>query len=90
MDLLVSGGYTRLPKTRTKETNHGQSDSGNTEDGVPTVVVGNNFEEIKITYTEYDDAGIVGVSVSYEYDAREIVGVSVSYEYDARDRIVAR
>ena len=51
--------------------------SGNTEDGVPTVVVGNNFEEIKITYTEYDDAG-------------EIVGVSVSYEYDARDRIVAR
>ena len=32
--------------------------SGNIEEvGVPTVSVGNNFEEIKVTYTEYDDAG---------------------------------
>ena len=31
--------------------------SGNDEAGPPTVVVGNNFEEIKVTYTEYDDEG---------------------------------
>ena len=31
--------------------------SGNDEAGPPTVVVGNNFEEMKVTYTEYDDAG---------------------------------
>ena len=31
--------------------------SGNDEAGPPTVVIGNNFEEIKVTYTEYDDAG---------------------------------
>jgi type VI secretion system secreted protein Hcp len=28
--------------------------SGNNEAGPPTVVIGNNFEEIKMTYTEYD------------------------------------
>jgi type VI secretion system secreted protein Hcp len=31
----------------------GEADSG----GPPVVVVGNNFEEIKVTYTEYDDEG---------------------------------
>ena len=33
------------------------SGSGNDEAGPPTVVVGNNFEEVKVTYTEYDDEG---------------------------------
>ena len=33
------------------------SASGNDEAGPPTVVVGNNFEEIKVTYTEFDDTG---------------------------------
>ena len=31
--------------------------SGNDEAGPPTVVIGNNFEEIKVTYTEFDDTG---------------------------------
>ena len=31
--------------------------SGNDEMGPPTLVIGNNFEEIKVTYTEYDDDG---------------------------------
>ncbi len=32
--------------------------SGSTgDDAPPTVTVGNNFEEIKVTYTEYDDTG---------------------------------
>jgi type VI secretion system secreted protein Hcp len=30
---------------------------GSAGEGPPTVVVGNNFEEIKVTYTEYDDTG---------------------------------
>lgn len=34
--------------------------SGNDEAGPPTVVVGNNFEEIKVTYTEYDSEGNKG------------------------------
>ncbi len=32
------------------------SGSGNDE-APPTVVIGNNFEEVKVTYTEYDDEG---------------------------------
>ena len=31
--------------------------SGNDAAGPPTVTLGNNFEEIKVTYTEYDDEG---------------------------------
>lgn len=34
--------------------------SGNDEAGPPTVVVGNNFEEVKVTYTEYDSDGKKG------------------------------
>jgi type VI secretion system secreted protein Hcp len=30
--------------------------SGAADDGPAAVVIGNNFEEIKVTYTEYDDA----------------------------------
>jgi type VI secretion system secreted protein Hcp len=31
--------------------------SGSDESGPPTVVIGNNFEEVKLTYTEYDREG---------------------------------
>ena len=31
--------------------------SGNDEAGPPTLVIANNFEEVKVTYTEYDSAG---------------------------------
>ena len=41
--------------------------SGNDEAGPPTVVVGNNFEEIKVTYTEYDDTGSSAGNVEYEF-----------------------
>ena len=41
--------------------------SGNDEAGPPTVVVGNNFEEIKVTYTEYDDTGSSAGNVETEY-----------------------
>lgn len=38
-------------------TSYQTNASGNDEAGPPTVVVGNNFEEVKVTYTEYDDSG---------------------------------
>ena len=41
--------------------------SGNDEAGPPTVVVGNNFEEIKVTYTEFDDEGSSKGNVEFEY-----------------------
>ena len=41
--------------------------SGNDEAGPPTVVVGNNFEEIKVTYTEFDDAGSNKGNVETEF-----------------------
>ena len=33
------------------------SASGNDEAGPPTVVISNNFKEIKVTYSEFDDEG---------------------------------
>ena len=41
--------------------------SGNDEAGPPTVVIGNNFEEIKVTYTEFDDEGSSKGNVETEF-----------------------
>ncbi len=41
--------------------------SGSEEDGPPIVAVANSFEEIKVTYTEYDPTGTVVGSVVSEY-----------------------
>ncbi len=41
--------------------------SGNDEAGPPTVVVGNNFEVIKVTYTEFDSAGSSQGNVETEH-----------------------
>lgn len=41
--------------------------SGNDEAGPPTVVVANNFEEIKVTYTEFDDTGAAKGNVETEH-----------------------
>ena len=41
--------------------------SGNDEAGPPTVVVGNNFEEIKVTYTEFDDTGSNKGNIEYNW-----------------------
>lgn len=45
--------------------------SGNDEAGPPTVVIGNNFEEIKVTYTEYDSEGNSKGNVSTTYKVEE-------------------
>ncbi len=42
--------------------------SGDNSESPPTVVVGNNFEEIKVTYTEYDDdTGMSKGNVEYSW-----------------------
>jgi len=41
--------------------------SGNDEAGPPTVVVGCNFEEVKVTYTEFDDTGSNKGNVEYNW-----------------------
>jgi len=41
--------------------------SGNDEAGPPTVVMQNNFEEIKVTYTEFDDEGSSKGNVETEF-----------------------
>ena len=41
--------------------------SGNDDAGPPLVVIGNNFEEIKVTYTEFDDEGSNKGNVETEY-----------------------
>ena len=48
-------------------TSYQTNASGNDEAGPPTVVVGNNFEEIKVTYTEYDDTGSSAGNVETEF-----------------------
>ena len=49
--------YLKYELTNVMITSVSVEASGNDEAGPPTVVVGNNFEEIKVTYTEFDDAG---------------------------------
>jgi type VI secretion system secreted protein Hcp len=39
----------------------------NSTGGIPTVAIGNNFEEIKVTYTEYDEEGNSKGNVEYEW-----------------------
>jgi len=49
--------YLKYELTNVQVTAFDVNASGNDEAGPPTVVVGNNFEEIKVTYTEFDDTG---------------------------------
>ena len=44
---------------------------GMAEHGPPTVALSNNFEEIKVTYTEFDDEGGPQGSVGYEYNVEK-------------------
>lgn len=47
------------------------SASGNDEAGPPTLVVGCDFEEIKVTYTEFDDKGGKKGNVEYSWKVEE-------------------
>ncbi len=55
--------YLKYELTNVMITSYQTSASGNDDAGPPTVVIGNNFEEIKVTYTEYDDTGKSGGNV---------------------------
>jgi type VI secretion system secreted protein Hcp len=59
--------YLRFELKNVMITSYQMNASGNDEAGPPTVTVGNNFEEIKVTYTEYDDAGSSAGNVETEF-----------------------
>lgn len=60
--------YLRYELTNVMITSFSINASGNDEAGPPTVVVGNNFEEIKVTYTEYNcDSGVSKGNVETEF-----------------------
>jgi len=59
--------YLKYELTNVMITSFQMSASGNDEAGPPTVVIGNNFEEIKVTYTEYDSDGNKKGNVEAEY-----------------------
>jgi type VI secretion system secreted protein Hcp len=58
--------YLKYELTNVMVTSFQTNASGNDE-VPPTVVVGNNFEEIKVTYTEYDDTGSSQGNVESEF-----------------------
>lgn len=60
--------YLRYELEKVTITSCQVSASGNDEAGPPTVVVGNNFEKVKVTYTEYDNDGNPGGNVEYEHE----------------------
>lgn len=49
--------YLKYEMKNVSVTSFNTNASGNDMAGPPTVSVANNFEELKITYTEYDDEG---------------------------------
>ncbi len=72
LDLTATYGdaratYLKYELTNVMVTSYQTNASGNDEAGPPTVVVGNNFEEIKVTYTEFDDTGSSKGNVETEY-----------------------
>ena len=60
--------YLKYELTNVMITSFQKQASGNDDTGPPTVVIGNNFEEIKVTYTEFDDAGSSKGNVETEYN----------------------
>ena len=49
--------YLKYEMKNVSVTSYQLNASGNDASGPPTVVIGNNFEEVKVTYTEFDDEG---------------------------------
>jgi type VI secretion system secreted protein Hcp len=59
--------YLKWELINVQVTDYSFSGSGSDEIGPPVVVVGNNFEEIKVTYTEFDEAGNAKGNVEAEF-----------------------
>lgn len=49
--------YLKYELKNVQVTSYDVNASGNDEAGPPTVVISNNFEELKVTYTEFDNEG---------------------------------
>lgn len=63
--------YLRYELTNVLISSYQTNASGNDEVGPPIVVVGNSFEAIKVTYTEFDAAGSSLGSVETSYKVKE-------------------
>ena len=63
--------YLKVEMENVMITSYQTNASGNDEAGPPTVVVGNNFEKIKVTYTEYDDTGASAGNVETEFEVEK-------------------
>ena len=63
--------YLKFELKNVMVTSFNYNASGNDEAGAPTVVVANNFEEIKVTYTQYDDAGGSEGNVETEFQVEK-------------------
>ena len=59
--------YLAYELTNVMVTSYQINASGSEDDGPPIVAVANSFEEIKVTYTEYDPAGTSLGNVVSEY-----------------------
>ena len=64
--------YLKYELKKVMVTSYHVSASGDDGAGPPTVIVANNFEELKVTYTEFDDAGasVGNVETVYKRDKR--------------------
>jgi type VI secretion system Hcp family effector len=74
--------YLKYELTNVMITSFQVNASGNDESGPPTVVVGNNFEEIKVTYTEYDDEGSKKGKVEYAWKVEEGEAIAEAVKAD--------
>ncbi len=63
--------YLRYELKNVMITSYKMTASGNDEAGPPTEEYGVNFEEIKVTYTEYDGSGSSLGNVEMEYKVEE-------------------
>jgi len=68
--------YLRYELTNVLVSSYQTDASGNDEAGPPIVVVGHRFESIKVTYTEFDDAGSSLGNVETSYEAKRAKAVS--------------
>ena len=59
--------YLRFELKNVMVTSYQMHASVNDDVGPPTVVIGNNFEEVKVTYTEYDREGSSKGNVETEF-----------------------
>ncbi len=76
--------YLKYELTNVVVTSYQINASGNDEDGPPVVAVASNFEEVKVTYTEFDDTGTVKGNVETEHTVETREAVSKKKKKDKK------